>query len=106
MEGSVPINEWLWASPPFDCMHEVVGKIQREPSNMLPLVPHWPRQAWFSLLERMATNSFFIYRSETEYKPKPGWPTPSPPNWYTFLFLVEILEKGGMFDGKRGQKLW
>ena len=77
MDGTVPTNKQVAVGqPPFDCMHEVVQKMQREPVNMILLVPYWPRQAWFSLLERMATNSFFIYRSETEYKPKPGLPTP------------------------------
>ena len=35
-------NKWLWANPPFDCMHEVVKKMQREPVNMILLVPYWP----------------------------------------------------------------
>ena len=67
-------------------MHEVVQKMQRDPVHMILLFPYWPRQDWFSLLERMATNSFFIYRSETENKPKPGLPTPPVPKWETVLF--------------------
>ena len=99
-------NKWLWANPPFDCMHELVQKMHREPVNMILLGPYWPRHACFALLERMATNSYFIYRSETEYKQKPGLPTPPPPKWDTVLFRVETLRKGGMVDEKRREELW
>ena len=32
-------NKWPWANPPSDYMHEVVQKMQREPVNMILLVP-------------------------------------------------------------------
>ena len=99
-------DKWLWANPPFDHMHEVVQKLEREAVNMVILVPYWPRRAWYASLRRMATNSFFIHRTETRYKPKPGLPTPPQPKWDTVLFLVETLEKGRVVDEETTLGLW
>ena len=87
-------------------MGAVVQKVLREPVQLVILAPYWPKQGWFLKLERLAEDSFFIYRAETEYLPRQGKPVPFPPRWDTILFRVDTLRKARMVDEKGVRERW
>ena len=75
-------------------MGAVVQKALREPVQLVILAGYWPKQGWFRKLERLAEDSYFIYRAEREYFARHGMSVPPPPQWDTILFRVNTLKKG------------
>ena len=47
----------LWINPPFECLDEVVTKIQVESARAVLIVPEWRKESWWNRLQPMVVQS-------------------------------------------------
>ena len=85
-------DEVLWINPPFDCMERVVSKILSEQAHGLMIVPCWPRQVWFSVLESISINWIDLPATDEVFETVHGHPLGHRPGWTTRVVLFNAFD--------------
>ena len=58
-------NLAIYAFPPFSCVGKMVRKIIQDKAEGIIIVPNWPSQSWFSMLQKIKIEEpFFIFPSK------------------------------------------
>ena len=58
-------NLAIYAFPPFSCVGKMVRKIIQDKAKGIIIVPNWPSQSWFSMLQKIKIEEpFFIFPSK------------------------------------------
>ena len=61
-----------WVNPPWRDIGRVLWKLDQEPgASAVLLLPYWPTQPWWPLLQRLAANAEFVELPESAFIPGP-----------------------------------
>ncbi|CAB4035953.1 Hypothetical predicted protein, partial [Paramuricea clavata] len=97
-------NLKFYSFPPFSCILQVVQKIIQDKAAGVIVVPNWPTQAWYSLLQPLLVKSPQTCKPSKTLLHLPACQTQSHPlhkklELHICLEMVRLLYEASSFDG-------
>ena len=78
----------FYAFPPFSCVNKVLNKIVSDTAEGIVIVPNWPSQCWYSMLEIISANELLIIFTSNNQLHLPNQPMAVHPLHKTLKLLA------------------